>query len=118
MSVRELTDLFTAWLADASPDADHPTEAPGVARLTRLLHARPDLCDPPPADLASLAARALTSTSLTRVLDELDRPHLQVMEAVCSAQCDTTARLAHLLQASPAPDAPLARILHLSLIHI
>lgn len=112
MSVRELTDLFTAWLADASPDADHPTEAPGVARLTRLLHARPDLCDPPPADLASLAARALTSTSLTRVLDELDRPHLQVMEAVCSAQCDTAARLAHLLQASPAPGAPLARILH------
>lgn len=52
MSVRALTDLFAAWLDDATQD----TDPLGASRLERLLRLRPDLCSPPPSDLGSLAA--------------------------------------------------------------
>ncbi|WP_462416977.1 hypothetical protein [Kytococcus sp. Marseille-QA3725] len=51
------------------------------AELTDLLLARPDLARPTIGDLASLAAAATTQASMTRALDALDRPHLQVLEA-------------------------------------
>lgn len=60
--------------------------------LAQLFTARPDLLSPVPVDLAQLAARATTRTSVARALERLDRWHLQVLDAVvvrpdgCSAQ--------------------------------
>ncbi|NYD99634.1 hypothetical protein BJY21_000819 [Kineosphaera limosa] len=50
--------------------------------LATLLLLRPDLARPAPADLTSLAARAVTRASLMRALDDLDTGALQVLEAV------------------------------------
>lgn len=51
------------------------------AELSALLLARPDLARATIGDLASLAAAATTTASMTRALDALDRPALQVLEA-------------------------------------
>ncbi len=50
--------------------------------LRRLLSVRPDLILPPVPDFAALAARASTRVSLQRALDAVNRPQLQVLEAV------------------------------------
>ena len=52
------------------------------AALARLLTARPDLLHPVPSDLAALAARAVTPSSVSRALDRLDAWTLAVAEAV------------------------------------
>lgn len=58
--------------------------------LAALLHARPDLLNPVPADLSALSSRATTTSSIARVLDRLDLFHLQVCEAVAAAGEGTT----------------------------
>lgn len=81
--------------AGASPRGEAGSRAPARARsladdlrargddeLVRLLQLRPDLSRPAPADLTSLAARAVTRASLARALDDLDTGSLQVLEAV------------------------------------
>jgi hypothetical protein len=50
--------------------------------LVELLLARTDLAVPVPTDLGSLAVRATTRASVQRVLDQLDAPALQVVEAL------------------------------------
>lgn len=68
--------------------------------LADLLLARPDLARPSPADLTSLAARAVTRAALSRALDALDTAHLQVLEGLA------------VLGPVPAGDlAPLAQLL-------
>ncbi|UNK45373.1 helicase-associated domain-containing protein [Arthrobacter sulfonylureivorans] len=52
------------------------------AELRQLFSARPDLCLPPVPDFSALAARACTRISLQRVLENLSRPELEVLEAV------------------------------------
>ncbi|WP_394941847.1 helicase-associated domain-containing protein [Psychromicrobium sp. YIM B11713] len=52
------------------------------AALRELFTARPDLVSPPVPDFAALAARACARISVQRALDALDKPHLQVLEAV------------------------------------
>ncbi|MGW6173501.1 helicase-associated domain-containing protein [Arthrobacter sp. NPDC055138] len=52
------------------------------SELRRLFSARPDLCLPPVPDFSALAARACTRISLQRVLENLSRPELEVLEAV------------------------------------
>jgi hypothetical protein len=53
--------------------------------LAELLRTRPDLTDPLPADLAALAARATTRSSVLRAIDGLDSAALQVMDALLVA---------------------------------
>ncbi|MFP5335117.1 MAG: helicase-associated domain-containing protein [Actinomycetes bacterium] len=60
--------------------------------LAALLRARPDLVTPVPADVASLAARASTRASVQRVVDRLDTPTLQVLEAVAALDEPVTLR--------------------------
>ncbi len=50
-------------------------------QLLELLRARPDLTQPPPADIGQLAVRATTRSSVLRALDRLDRADLTVLEA-------------------------------------
>ena len=50
--------------------------------LRSLLAVRPDLILPPVPDFAALAARASTRASLQRALDNISRPHQQVLEAI------------------------------------
>ncbi|TAK69945.1 MAG: DNA-binding protein [Actinomycetota bacterium] len=52
------------------------------ADLAELLRHRPDLAHPVPADLAALATRAATVTSVGRALDTLDRLSWQVLEVL------------------------------------
>lgn len=54
------------------------------ADLTALLQARPDLCSPIPADLATLAARAASAPSVQRCLDGLDAATLAVLEVMAA----------------------------------
>lgn len=77
--------------------------------LVHLLRSRPDLVNPAPADLTALASRASTRVSVHRALALLDRPALQVAEALVAlrgpvrpatlarAAGTSTARLAPLL---------------------
>lgn len=66
---RTLADQLRSW----------PTE-----RLARLLETRPDLTTPAPRDSAQLAARAVVRSSVQRTLEQLDRLHLVVLEAVAA----------------------------------
>lgn len=50
--------------------------------LAALLRARPDLIVPVPGDIPSLAARAQSRSSVTRAIDQLDRFHLEVLDAL------------------------------------
>ena len=58
------------------------------AELADLLIARPDLARPAPADLTSLAARAVTKASVQRAIESLNRAQLQVLEAAWVAGDD------------------------------
>lgn len=61
------------------------------AQLTALIAARPDLARPAPADLTTLAARALTPAGLRQVLDSLDTARLRTLEAAVVAAEPITA---------------------------
>ncbi|MFW6597468.1 helicase-associated domain-containing protein [Propionibacteriaceae bacterium Y2011] len=64
---------FTEWLRGFDTD-----------RLAALLAVRPDLLHPPPDDIADLAARAATHSSVTRALHHLDAWLATVVEAVAA----------------------------------
>lgn len=51
-------------------------------QLERLFAARPDLAVPVPSDFSVLAQRAHSRMSVARALDQLDRFHLEVLDAV------------------------------------
>jgi Helicase conserved C-terminal domain len=74
------------------------------AALRELLSARPDLMAPPVPDFAALAARACGRASISRALDSLDLPQLQVLEAVHLTTDEDQGRAA-----SAATLAPLLR---------
>jgi hypothetical protein len=69
-----------SWLADL-PDE----------RLIRLLELRPDLAQPPPGNIAALAARAGARQSVKAATDELDFLRLAVLDALLVLHADTTA---------------------------
>lgn len=50
--------------------------------LAALFRVRPDLVVPPPSDLSALAARAQSRPSVARVVDTLDRFHLEILDAL------------------------------------
>jgi hypothetical protein len=50
--------------------------------LAAVLRARPDLVVPVPADLTALAARAQSRTSVTRIVDRLNRFQLEILDGV------------------------------------
>lgn len=52
------------------------------AALLALLRLRPELMEPPAADLAALAARATSRAGLARALDRLNQPQLQLLTAL------------------------------------
>ncbi|ASU82250.1 helicase [Nocardiopsis gilva YIM 90087] len=62
---------FTSWLRNLSD-----------TELAALFEARPDLITPVPADIAALAARAVSRPAVLRVLDRLDRFTLCVLEGL------------------------------------
>ncbi|MFC7326461.1 helicase-associated domain-containing protein [Marinactinospora rubrisoli] len=68
---------YTSWLRGLS-DGD----------LAALFAARPDLIAPVPADMAALAARATARPAVLRVLDQLDRFCLQVLEGLLALADD------------------------------
>ncbi|QSB05472.1 helicase-associated domain-containing protein [Natronoglycomyces albus] len=53
--------------------------------LATLLALRPDLAYPPPRDLAALAARATTTASLRKAVDNLNEAQLRLLEALTLA---------------------------------
>src|ERR1700727_3793597 len=69
-----------SWLADL-PDE----------RLIRLLELRPDLAQPPPGNIAALAARAAARQSVKAATDELDFLRLAVLDALLVLHADTAA---------------------------
>jgi hypothetical protein len=68
-----------SWLADL-PDE----------RLIRLLELRPDLAQPPPGNIAALAARAAARQSVKAATDELDFLRLAVLDALLVLHADST----------------------------
>src|SRR5690349_25155658 len=100
---RSLADQLRAWSDDA---------------LAGLLRSRPDLSLPAPQDSGQLASRASTRASVMRVLDQLDRFELTVLEAL--AVLDGRAPVdgvAALVNASPsAVAASLDRLRGLALV--
>ncbi|GAA1983014.1 helicase-associated domain-containing protein [Nocardiopsis rhodophaea] len=62
---------FTSWLRNLSD-----------TELAALFEARPDLISPVPADIGALAARAVSRPAVLRVLDQLDRFTLCVLEGL------------------------------------
>ena len=58
--------------------------------LTQLIEHRPDLGSPPPIDLAELAGRSTTSSSISRALDGLNAWQRVVVEALAALPDPTT----------------------------
>ena len=83
------------------------------AELRQLFSARPDLCLPPVPDFSALAARACTRISLQRVLENLSRPELEVLEAVVLSTDVDAGRAADAGSLRPLlvppPDAPVGQ---------
>ncbi|MBV9514494.1 MAG: helicase-associated domain-containing protein [Mycobacteriaceae bacterium] len=79
-----------AWLADLPDD-----------RLVRLLELRPDLTQPPPGNIAALAARAQARQSVKAAGDDLDFVTLAVLDALLVLHADT----------APVPTAKLTALL-------
>lgn len=75
-----------SWLAELSDE-----------RLIRLLESRPDLAQPPPGNIAALAARAQARQSIKAATDDLDFLRLAVLDALLVLQAD----------AEPVPTAKL-----------
>ena len=70
--------------------------------LTELIEHRPDLGSPPPLDLAELAGRSTTSSSISRALDGLNAWQRVVVEALAALPDPTTsAELTKLLAGEP-----------------
>ncbi|MDP9822140.1 helicase C-terminal domain-containing protein [Nocardioides massiliensis] len=75
-------------------------------RLATLVRHRPDLGVPAPQDSTQLASRAAARPSVLRMLDQLDRLHLTVLEAavVLGPGC-TAPQVAAIVHADPAATA-------------
>lgn len=85
-------------------------------RLAQLLVHRPDLATPPPQDVAQLASRATSRSSLSRAIDQLTTVELAVLDALVVAGQATTAELAGLVHADPdAVAAAVTRVVDLGL---
>lgn len=84
-SPRSLADHVRGWSAD---------------QLAALLHARPDLSMPAPADSAQLAARATSRASLWRAFELCDSADRAALEAAASIEGLTSAALAPLIGAT------------------
>ena len=70
--------------------------------LTELIEQRPDLGSPPPLDLAELAGRSTTTSSISRALDGLNAWQRVVVEALAALPDPTTsAELTALLAGEP-----------------
>ncbi len=70
--------------------------------LTELIELRPDLGSPPPLDLAELAGRSTTTSSISRALDGLNAWQGVVVEALAALPDPTTsAELTALLAGQP-----------------
>ncbi|MDR7361580.1 helicase-associated domain-containing protein [Nocardioides marmoribigeumensis] len=100
---RSLADQLRAWSVEA---------------LAGLLRSRPDLSLPAPQDSGQLASRASTRASVMRVLDQLDRFELTVLEALAVLDGRAPASdVAALVNAAPdAVHAALDRLLGLALV--
>jgi len=79
-----------SWLAELSDE-----------RLIRLLESRPDLAQPPPGNIAALAARAQARQSIKAATDDLDYLRLAVLDALLVLQAD----------AEPVPTAKLLSLI-------
>ncbi|TAM71578.1 helicase-associated domain-containing protein [Mycobacterium sp.] len=79
-----------SWLAELSDE-----------RLIRLLESRPDLAQPPPGNIAALAARAQARQSIKAATDDLDFLRLAVLDALLVLQAD----------AEPVPTAKLLSLI-------
>lgn len=86
-SPRSLADHVRGWSAD---------------QLAALLHARPDLSMPAPADSAQLAARATSRASIWRAFELCDAVDRAVLEAVASIDGLSASTLAPLIGADVA----------------
>ncbi|MGN6722480.1 MAG: helicase-associated domain-containing protein, partial [Marmoricola sp.] len=86
-SPRSLADHVRGWSAD---------------QLAALLHARPDLSMPAPADSAQLAARATSRASLWRAFELCDSADRAALEAASSIEGLSSADLAPLIGATVA----------------
>lgn len=87
-------------------------------RLAVLLRQRPDLGVPAPQDSTQLASRAAARPSVLRMLDQLDRLHLTVLEAVVvlGAGC-TGAQVREVVHAAPtAVDDAVRHLLAVALL--
>ncbi|MFC6154260.1 helicase C-terminal domain-containing protein [Nocardioides yefusunii] len=71
-------------------------------RLAALLRARPDLAAPAPRDSAQLASRAGVRASVLRVVDQLDRLQLAVLDAAVVLGDAPRERLVAAVNAAPA----------------
>ncbi len=106
--------------------ADHLRTLPDEDLIT-LFRLRPDLVVPPPGHMDALAGRVRSRLSVARALDQLDRFHLEVLDAVRLArEADGTSALERVLAlTSTAPGGPPAaqvraavrRLADLLLIH-
>ena len=84
------------------------------AELAVLLRNRPDLLTPPPSDVAALAARATTQTSVRRAMDRLDAFALQTLDVLAASPEPTgAAAVRDLLGADPHPALDRLRALGL-----
>lgn len=81
--------------------------------LARIVHARPDLATPPPADTGVLATRAGTAGSLARACEGLDTFALATLEGMLLLDADTApitlAALSALMGADARPAVDAAR---------
>jgi Helicase conserved C-terminal domain/WYL domain len=76
--------------------------------LGALLHARPDLVNPVPVDIAQLASRATTRASIVRAIDRMNSFTLHVLDAIAILPEPATPRSVGALLGVPEPAARAA----------
>src|SRR5262245_4883639 len=84
---------------------DHLREA-SDEWLLQLLHARPELAHPLPADLEAVAARAHSPNALLRALEQLNQFDLEVLDAIRVLKDQPDGPRAEALPILLGPDVP------------